>query len=1303
MDANSWRAAQPLSQAQGGDVAGIAAGPAAPAPASGALETGDWRAQLQPDSRQRIVNKIMETLKRHLPFSGQEGLQELKKIAVRFEEKIYAAATNQSDYLRKISLKMLSMETKSAQNPMANPLQANIANSSQNAQGSHTMQPQVINQAQPLSVTMVSNQSQARQQQPSQNIQNTITSSGVLPSAGSLTQTNIPNAVGQNSNLQNVQGIPAVAQSSVGNTMGHSNVVANSIRQMQERQQQVVSQQQQQSQAPNTHLYQHQLRQQMLKQKFQSQVQQQHEQQQPNLLQQTQMQSSQQGVMQPSTAQSNLSNLQQNQQSPVQQQSQPMIQQRSQSVLRQHQQQQTPIIHQQQGTMMQQPMIQSQQQQSQQQHLIGQQQNVANIQQNQSIGQQTMSDMQHQQTRLMGLQNNYTNVQQQQLVNQQVNVPSVHQQQIGTQGNVSGLSHQQQLAGNQSSSSGLTANQHPVQMSQHSNVQVQQQMLPSATLLPAQGLQSQPQQQMLPQNPSQPGTLQPPLGLQQQSNAIQREMQQRLQTPNPMLQQNMIDQQKQNFQPQRGTPEPSSTSLDSTAQTGSIHSGDWREEAYHKLKCLKETYFMDLNELFHKISSKVAQHDSLPQQPKNDQMDKIKQFKHMIEQLLHTLTINKNDIQPQHKDKLAQIERQIIYFLSPNRTRKPQPSQNFDGQINLQSQSLNLPSTMASMQQNNLNNMQQHNPLSSITAVSNSQQNMPSSMHNGASMDMIGQGSSLSSLQQVSSGALHQNSINGPQQMNLSSFSSHGGANSLQTNHQENSNMLQHPRQHDQQMLQNQQLRQQIQQRQIQQQIFQKQQLLQQQQQQIKQAQVPQAAQSMTQLHQMVDTTNDLKMRQHIGGNKSGVFQQHQPLGPRVALHHSQLNSSISSPQFHQTSSPQLSQHPSPQFEQQNALASHTKMGTPLQSASSPFALSPSTPFAPSSMSGDFDKISMGAPSLLGPGNIGIQQTTSASAQSLAIDTPGISTSPLLPENNSLDGTHANLSTSVSGKSTVEQPIGRLINAVRTLSTKALSTSVSDISSVISMMDRIAGSAPGNGSRAAVGEDLVAMTKCRLHARNFYTHDGPTGAKRMKCYTTSNVVSSSGSASDGFALWNCTETSDLQSTATSSIQKLKVNHALIEEIREINQRLIDTVVEISDEPSVLASATDGGEGGTMVKCSFMAVALSPNLKSQCALAQMSPIQSLRLLVPANYPNCSPIFIDSFPVEVSKEYENLSGTIRSRLSTTLRSLSQPMSLGDIARAWDCCTRATISDNVQQCGGGSFSSKYGTWEDCMTTAA
>ncbi|PIN26578.1 hypothetical protein CDL12_00645 [Handroanthus impetiginosus] len=101
------------------------------------MEGGDWRSQLHPESRQRIVNKILQTLKRHLPFSGQEELQELEDKAVSFEEEIYTVATSQSDYLIKISLEMLTMETKS-QNPRANSIQSNAASNSESPQDSGT-------------------------------------------------------------------------------------------------------------------------------------------------------------------------------------------------------------------------------------------------------------------------------------------------------------------------------------------------------------------------------------------------------------------------------------------------------------------------------------------------------------------------------------------------------------------------------------------------------------------------------------------------------------------------------------------------------------------------------------------------------------------------------------------------------------------------------------------------------------------------------------------------------------------------------------------------------------------------------------------------------------------------------------------------------------------------------------------------------------------------------------------------------------------------------------------------------------
>ncbi|XP_062113981.1 mediator of RNA polymerase II transcription subunit 15a-like [Humulus lupulus] len=169
------------------------------------------------------------------------------------------------------------------------------------------------------------------------------------------------------------------------------------------------------------------------------------------------------------------------------------------------------------------------------------------------------------------------------------------------------------------------------------------------------------------------------------------------------------------------------------------------------------------------------------------------------------------------------------------------------------------------------------------------------------------------------------------------------------------------------------------------------------------------------------------------------------------------------------------------------------------------------------------------------------------------------------------------------------QKIAGKLQQVKSMSPKALSASVRDMGSVVSMVDRFVGSAPGNGSRAAVGEDLFGMTNCRLQVRNFMSHDRTNETRKMKRYTSAmplNVVSSTSSINDS-------EISELESTATSSIKRCKLEaiHALKDEIREINQRLIDTVIDISEESSVVADVAEGDEG-TIVKCSFSAVALS---------------------------------------------------------------------------------------------------------------
>ncbi|WCJ40445.1 Mediator of RNA polymerase II transcription subunit 15a [Euphorbia peplus] len=1236
MDNNNWRpqgAAEPSS-----------------------VETGaDWRAQLPPDARQRIINKITDTLMtRHLQVSNPEGLEELKNLAVRFEEKVYITATSQPDYLKRISLKMLAMEQKS-QNTIPNSLPPNPSgnnNRPPDSGVSHNMQPQVHNQGQPLPMAMPANQSQVRQQILSQNIPSNMGSTGVqssatsaLPPISGLSQSSIPNGVVQNPAMQNISG---VSQSSSGNSMGQgvpSNMFANPQRQMPGRQLVVPQQQQQNSQYD----YQQQLRKHKFPQgNLQHPLVQSHMQQQQNILQPT----SQQSSMQPSMIQSaNFSGLQQNQPSSAQQ----SMLQHPQSVLRQQQQ------------------------------LTAQQPNATNMQQNQLTGQQNNAAEMQQQARMMGQQDNLQNFQQQQhkqhLMAQQNNLSSMHPQQLGPQSNVSGL--QQQL-GSQPGNSAVQTNQHSLHMLHRPKVPMQQQTQQNASnMLPA-------QQQLMSQMQSQP------------TQQMQRDMQ----PPGSLFQQqNVIDQQKQIYQSQRPLPETSSTSLDSTAETGNSNGGDWQEEIHQKIKAMKELYFPELHQLYQKIATKLQMHASLPQQQKSEQVESLKRFKGMIEHLLAFLQVSKTNILPSFKEKLGPYEKQIIQFIHPNKGRRSIPPQqgqlgqphmqqsqsqvqSHENQMNPQIQSMNMQGSVPNMQQNNMAGMQ-HTSLSSLSGISTSQQKMMNSLQVSSSLE----GNAMGSLQQTGVGSLQQNTVSGPQQGNVANFSSQGGMNPnmLQPNVplQSNPNMLQHQHMKQQEHIMFKQRQAQMMKQHI---------------------QFNQQGKQHLPAHQMhpMNDMNDLKIRQ-VMGVKPGVFQ-------RTPYTHQQMKSGaslpISSPQLLQAASPQLSQNSSPQIDQQNLLSSSlTKARTPLQSANSPFIVpSPSTPLAPSPMPGDAEKPLSGLSLLSNGGNVGQQQANVAQppTPSLAIGTPGISASPLLAEFTGSDGGGPgnDMGTIASGKANIsEQPLERLIKAVKSVSSQALSASVSDIGSVVSMIDRISGSAPGKGSRAAAGEDLVAMTNCRLQARNVLTQDGMNGTTKMKRCTSAmplNVVSSAGSVSDSFK-FSGPEASDLESTATSSVKRprIEANNTLLEEIREINLGLIDTVVNVSEDDIDPTAAAEGGDG-TIVKCSFIAVALSPNLKSEYASAQMSPIQPLMLLVPKNYPNCSPILLDKLPVEISKEYEDLSVKAKSRFGISLRTLSEPMSLGEMTRTWDICARAVISEHARESGGGGFSSKYGTWESCLSAA-
>nr|XP_019709589.1 mediator of RNA polymerase II transcription subunit 15a-like [Elaeis guineensis] len=646
------------------------------------------------------------------------------------------------DYLRKISLKMLSIETKTQHTPPINSSMPNTTIPNQNPTD------QVGNQGQSLAIPMV-NPFPARQQLLPQNLQNNtstaVQSSANLPSALSsiagLGQSNI-SSVGQTSNLQNM---PGISQNSVSNSVGQGaapDIYANVQRQMQGRQyqQHVTSEQQQQSQ--NQLIYQHQLQQQLLKQKLQHcsllQPHMQQQQQEQSLLRPTQLQSSQQSLIQmPSGLQSGQSTIQQTQpttmQSAVQpvfqqiqlnsiQQSVPsLLQQHPQSVARQQQQQEAqPSIHQQTPSLQRQPTpVPQQSNLPLQQQIVGQQADISNTQQAQLLGQQSsVQDMQRpwqqrrpvQQNSLLGMQ------QPQQMLNQQ-SIYLHQEQQLGPQISLLGLQQQQlqqqQLLGFLANVSNVQPHQHSVHILQQSKMVTQQQQQTQQTplaLLQPQGQESQHQsspQQLISQIQSEPVQLQQQLAMQQQPNSLQ----QGLQTPSALLRsQNAIEQQKHFIQAQRVLRDVSSnTSVDSIAQTGDAGVADLQEEIYQKIKSWREMYFTDLNEFYQKVALKLQQHDALiPPAKPSEQFEKMKTFKTMLERTLVILQISKNNIQPGLKEKLPLYERQIHNVLASTK-KKGIPSQS-QGQQQFQHPG-GLAHSMPQQQPSQVSQLQQHDKL----------------------------------------------------------------------------------------------------------------------------------------------------------------------------------------------------------------------------------------------------------------------------------------------------------------------------------------------------------------------------------------------------------------------------------------------------------------------------------------------------------------------------------------------------------------------------------------------------------------
>ncbi|KAH7669703.1 Kix domain of CBP (creb binding protein) [Dioscorea alata] len=293
---------------------------------------------------------------------------------------------------------------------------------------------------------------------------------------------------------------------------------------------------------------------------------------------------------------------------------------------------------------------------------------------------------------------------------------------------------------------------------------------------------------------------------------------------------------------------------------------------------------------------------------------------------------------------------------------------------------------------------------------------------------------------------------------------------------------------------------------------------------------------------------------------------------------------------------------------------------------------------------------------MLSPSNAvdnGQQQMTRASVQP-EVHAPGtsaMSASSMTIEYAGSDSDQVKETTEKSRKRM--RPIELLINAVQSAAPAVLDSSIKDIASVV---------------------DLDILSSSARSSRKKIRHDSSMDVSLA-----------------------CGNELEFAAPSTGQFQANLVTSLVQNEIKEINKRLIDTVVSVSEEEvdHIAARAAEG----MVVSFAFIAVSISPNLISKLASQRMTPIMSLRLLVPHDYPKSSPVLLDKLPDEQSKESGDLSSKAMSKFNKSLQLVSQPISLSKMAKLWDASIRELMLAYAHQYGGGTFSSRIACWQTCV----
>ncbi|KAD5317458.1 hypothetical protein E3N88_17404 [Mikania micrantha] len=182
---------------------------------------------------------------------------------------------------------------------------------------------------------------------------------------------------------------------------------------------------------------------------------------------------------------------------------------------------------------------------------------------------------------------------------------------------------------------------------------------------------------------------------------------------------------------------------------------------------------------------------------------------------------------------------------------------------------------------------------------------------------------------------------------------------------------------------------------------------------------------------------------------------------------------------------------------------------------------------------------------------------------------------------------------------------------------------------------------------------------------------------------------------------------DINSSETSTNKRMKIatKWAILEEIKETNRKLLETSINVVTDTSDKDISILGAQEGTIVKCLFKNVCFPDliNPHGQVASEKM-PEFVILLLVPADYPASPPKISRSIRNELNNEpWGKLYEEMLTKFDLSLYGVTGKSSLQDMARKWDASARAVMTEFMQKRGVKSFSSMYGSWENCKNSSS